>query len=281
MDTVSFGELHKALPTAATLRRSSSPYRVLVKYRSYRFPLMIHLGNHPSQTLLTLYNGAVDRARSRNGIVFQRSSWIEDFKTDLVAFADPTLLKNRSLTIGWSQLSEAVYGSYAYAIILRRLREVLDLAASERTVHFGSSAGGFQAISTATYDRGSSVVANNPQLDWSRYLPAAVEKLTNTVYAGRDFHQIYADYPHRVRVSELFRKHNYAPQMDLYINALSPIDLEMQVQPFLKEMETVDGVALDGLANFHLYFDRSARHSPKGRAETVKMICERLDATTN
>ena len=80
-------------------------------------------------------------------------------------------------------------------------------------------------------------------------------------------------------MSELFRTLGYVPPMDLYINALSPIDLDKQVQPFLKEMESIEGVALDGLANFHLYFDRKARHSPKGRAETVKIIRDGLTAT--
>ena len=152
------------------------------------FPVFLHLSDTHNDRLTVLYNGAVSRDRCEDGIVFQRSSWKDEIPSTIVSFADPTLVLHDRMSIGWGQVDGQLFAPEQYKVILDVLRDSLSLPGRFETLHYGSSAGGFQALATAGYDRGSRVLCNNPQTDYSKY---SVAWATNRVlkvngFANRD-----------------------------------------------------------------------------------------------
>ena len=201
-------------------------------------PIQVHKKNNPSSDkLLVTYNGALSRSKAPDGIVFQRSSWLDEFTSDVVQIADPTLVKYPRLSIGWAQANSENWAIDSYKKALDWVRNEYSLQGAKSTVHYGSSAGGFQAIATACLDGSSKAIANNPQLDWSRYNPVFVKALMRDVFAGREAEDLRESQPERVSVVELFKLLNYVPDTTLVFNAGSAGDVDQQIIPAVRDLQ--------------------------------------------
>lgn len=250
---------------------AKSEMKLIVQQFGADFPVYFRLGGR-TKYLISHYNGAVDRKRSPTGIVFQRSSWRDELDCDVIHFADPTLLPHDSLTIGWGQLSPEKWAIPGYHAILKVFRRALSVAPPWRTIHYSSSAGGFQAVATAVYDRGSYVVANNPQLDIAKY---------NPVHQARLFKMVYGDtgsgartiekYPWRFNLVELFKLKKRIPRTRLAINVLSPTDYRNQAMHFLEQLDGLD-FSPKSQVRIDFYFDEAQGHKPLSRVSTARLL---------
>lgn len=276
-EEIKFEDLTEWLPDEDQVRACPDPLRVIVLYRGYRFPVSIDLKENPSPRLLALYNGAINRGKAPDGVVFQRSSWTAEFDADVVGFADPTLVKLRSGSIGWGQLSGAVYANSFYPRILDLLRKRYFLALSFNTLHYGSSAGGFQAVSSSAYDTGSTALVNNPQLDWSLY---------DATHSGKIFSKIYRDesggaetkakYPWRVNVTDLFLKLKHTPKLVIYINTASDSDFQLQLPRFLDGISNLEYIESQPSVRIELYRNEASGHNPLNKTITLKVVNDAL-----
>lgn len=277
MQEIKFDQLGSWLTSWGSKSRDGDRVNFIVDSSSGKIPVGF-VKRDNCEKLLVTYNGAVERSRSADGIVFQRSTWIAEFEASVLQFPDPTLLKDSGMSLGWGQLSQDQDAPPIWCEILNVFRKTFNLPAAEKTLHFGTSAGGFQAISTATLDRGSSVLVNNPQLDWYRYTSTvAVNRVLRNILKDPAGKKFLLSHPERVRVWELFNKEKYFPKMVLYTNTASPGDYYDQLQPFLRALPALGFLDTQWRLHTVFYRDSNAKHSPMPKGPTVKAIKEALD----
>lgn len=251
-------------------------YRFIIAVGSCRVPVLLRLAKNNADTLLVTYNGAIQRSKAPDGVVFQRSSWLDEFEATVIQIADPTMLKNERLQIGWAQFSEEGWAIDAYYDVIQALRERFELVGSDRTVHYGSSAGGFQAVCSAAMDRGSTALVNNPQLDWSLYNERFVNALLRDVFHGSEIDQVRSKYPWRVNVVDLFEHLGYVPKTEVLLNIASAGDIEQQLKPILSRLETFEPLGKQPTFSFNFYFDANMGHNPLGKPYTIRKINSEL-----
>lgn len=254
--------------------KSNEEITLIVRQEGFDYPIRFRR-SLASNYLIAHYNGAVDRKRAPDGIVFQRSSWREELDSNVIYFSDPTLLGHPNLTIGWGQLSADKWAIPGYIQILKILRRSLDMAPPWRTIHYSSSAGGFQAIATATLDRGSYAVANNPQIDICQYNPTLQRRMFDSVFNGHSTEEILLEAPWRFNLVKLFEKEERIPRIKLAINALSPTDYRNQLMHFLEQIDKLNFTPKSHV-RVDIYYDEKQGHKPLSRVSTKRLLKEEL-----
>lgn len=252
--------------------------RYVVEIDGMPVPVLVDKKPQYDDRLLVTYNGALQRSKAPDGIIFQRSSWLEGFNSSVVQIADPALVKETRLQIGWAQYSREQWAIENMAKVLDRVREVFNLQVASSTLHYGSSAGGFQAIAMATLDAGSQALANNPQLDWSRYVESFVNALRRQVFDGEDMEKIKDEAPWRVSVADLFEFAGYLPETSIFTNIASSGDLERQLVPFLSSLATSRLTGTDSRVHVHAYAHEGLGHNPLPKPKTIEIINRALES---
>src|SRR5699024_9146937 len=248
------------------------------------FPVFVSIDRDRNARLTVLYNGAVSRERSKSGIVFQRASWKDDLPSTVVSFADPTLLLSEGMSIGWGQADGKLFAPQQYAIILDVLREAKGLSGSNRTLHFGSSAGGFQALATAAFDKGSRVLCNNPQTDFSQYsVPwAANRALKINGFANREeflASENIDEVAWRIDIPKLYEKLEYVPpHIRILINSASKNDLTVQAASFISGITEISSESTTNGYEMYFYYHPGLGHNPMPKAVTIHEIASQLDS---
>jgi len=251
-------------------------FRFIIAVGSCHVPVLLRPAKNSVDALLVTYNGAIQRSKAPDGIVFQRSSWLDEFEATVIQIADPTMLKNKRLQIGWAQFSDEEWAISAYYEVIQALRERFDLVGSDKTLHYGSSAGGFQAVCCAAMDRGSTALVNNPQLDWSLYNERFVNTLLREVFHGSKVDLVRSEQPWRVNVIDLFEYLGYVPKTEVLLNIASPGDVEQQLKPILSRLETFRSLGKNPTFSFNFYFDANMGHNPLGKPYTIQIINNEL-----
>lgn len=254
-------------------------YRGTVRVDEVTVPILFHSKNDPVDGLLITYNGAIQRSKAPDGIVFQRSSWLQDFDANVLQLADPTMCLHRKLQIGWGQYTKNQWAIDAYAKIVSEFRDHFDLAPALKSLHYGSSAGGFQAACVSALDRESKALVNNPQLDWSRYVPAFVNALLRDVFDGEELNSVIERVPWRVNALKFFEYAGYTPELQILVNLASEGDFVNQLKPFLDELPTL---ALDSRRprlSIEPYCDGLLGHNPLPKPYTIMRINETMRPT--
>lgn len=258
------------------VRGERGEYRFIVAVGSCHVPVLLRPAKNSVDTLLVTYNGAIQRSKALDGIVFQRSSWLDEFEATVIQIADPTMLKNKRLQIGWGQFSDEEWAIDAYYYVIQALRERFDLVGADKTLHYGSSAGGFQAVCCAAMDRGSTALVNNPQLDWSLYNERFVNTLLREVFHGSKVDLVRSEQPWRVNVIDLFEYLGYVPKTEVLLNIASLGDVEQQLKPILSRLETFKSLGKKPTFSFNFYFDANMGHNPLGKPYTIQKINNEL-----
>lgn len=258
------------------VRGELGEYRFIIEVGRCRVPVLLRLSDFDESPLLVTYNGAIQRSKAPDGIVFQRSSWLDQFEASVIQLADPTMLDNKRLQIGWAQFSDDEWAIDAFFAVIQALRNRFNLAGADRTIHYGSSAGGFQSICCATLDRGSFALVNNPQLDWSFYNERFVNSLLRDVFKGAEIDQIRSKYPWRVNVIDLFEREGYVPKTEVLLNIASEGDVEQQLKPIMARFEHFESLGKLPAFTFSFYYDANMGHNPLGKPYTIKKINREL-----
>lgn len=274
MEEITLGDIASDLsPTSP----ESLERRFIVAADGFKVPVLFRHRPEESSRLLVTYNGAISRSKAPDGIVFQRSKWLDDFRAPTIQIADPTMLLHRRLQIGWGQGSKASWAIDTYLAIINKIREVFDLPSAASTLHYGSSAGGFQAMAVAGIDRGSSALVNNPQIDWSRYNSVFVNALLRDVFEGKELAEIKDESPERVNILDFYRREDYVPEVNILVNAGSEGDVDQQVRPLIDDLQKFESLGTQARLSLGFYHEHRLGHNPLGQTQTIQLINEKLN----
>lgn len=253
---------------------SAVEHELLIEIGEYGFPVYFRLARQDNEFLTVLYNGAVDRKRSKTGIVFQRKTWTEVFTTNVIHFCDPTLLPHPELTIGWGQLSRDEWAYSGYLRILKTFRRALRFSPPSFTIHYGSSAGGFQALMGACLDRGSYALVNNPQMTVRNYYPNHRLRLFRDVFGDADSESYWtSNYPERFSFLSQCKTQGRIPRTRVAINVASKSDFRKQLLPVIERLDSL-GFSPSQNFRFELYWDEAAGHGPLSKSITRRLVLE-------
>lgn len=242
------------------------------------FPVHLHISSHFPNRLTALFNGAVSRERSKDGIVFQRSSWKNGIPSSIISFADPTLVLHDEITIGWGQVDGTLFAPECYKRILDELRNANLIPKSESTLHFGSSAGGFQALATAGYDAGSHVLCNNPQTDFSQYNAAWAANRVLRFFGFENRKEYvesdrYGEYAWRIEIPQLYSRLGYIPKnIRILINTASENDLVAQAGSFVSGITRISNMPTATGYEIYYYYHPIWGHNPLPKSVTLSEI---------
>lgn len=231
-------------------------------------PLFVHL------------NGAVDRTRSALPI-FQRSSWADELGYHSLFICDPTLRFSEVAGLGWGIGCVEQHGIQAMLQCVDAIRAGLNAAEAligDKTLYFGSSAGGFQSILLATKDRNSAALAINPQIRITDFFERAVE---NALWAGlgtASVEEALEKYPERLDALAMMSSEQRTPECYVLMNTSSRQDM---FRDFNHLTAWVKGSPeFENPFEIWLYSDSKLGHNPPAREETLRYIRKFVNAAS-
>lgn len=257
---------------------SHQPVQLLLLKDGILFPIRIVVSTEYADRLVVQYNGSLRRTYAKDGVKFQRINWVQEYNATVINFADPTLTLDENIQLGWGQMDGVRYAPEEYSEILDVLRDAYEFPDAARTLHFGTSAGGYQAMATAIFDRGSFALTNNPQLDWRKWPTAyTVEQLC----FPSSIERLNAE-PWRSTIWDLAKIKNYVPRFRMLVNMGSANDYEYQLKGLIHGLRDIGG----GKNNFwnceiEIYEDRELGHTPLPWNALVPEITRELDRLTS
>lgn len=231
-------------------------------------PVRFHQKNG-SDKLVVLLNGAVDRKRS-SGPVFQRSSWVNDINANVLNVADPTIHTENTLSIGWGQ-GESGKALNSMSSIIRRVAQTLNIPPNNRT-YYGSSAGGFQALQLSSRDQDSRVIVNNPQSDWTYYMPSSVRSVLRDCYAEDSLISVREKYPENCSAATAIIASGHMPRIQYFVNAASKSDINVHLKQFISTIRSSTSFNESKNIFINYYHDAKAGHNPLPKKQTLEMI---------
>lgn len=199
---------------------------------------------------------------------FERLSSLQEVDANLLLLADPTLLLDDQLRIGWYLGREGEDATARLAALVRRVAAQLGVA---RIVLAGSSAGGFGAIALAPRIPGALAVAFSPQVHVRRFGEEWAERLRSAAFPSRErFEDLELDPGTRARV-DLAALYDEVPGGRVwYVQNSGDVDhVALQRDPF--EAAVDDRVTF--VDEFHC-----AGHNPPTRTRVRAWIERALEA---
>lgn len=231
---------------------------------------------HPDR-LVVATNGAVAR---KPGIdpreVFQRRTWVEEFRGSALFLSDPTIQPDNSLSIAWGQGSPRHFALPAMAQTAQHIAQKLNVP-SARRLYYGSSAGGFQAMQLSTRDESSRTLVNNPQVDWTRYMATSVRSICRHAYETDDAAEVRAEFPARTHAVRAFAKTGYVPPMRYLLNTASSNDVTRQLDALMHGMKSISALSAFPRIDIAAYYDEKSGHMPIPKQRTLQEINAQLD----
>ena len=213
--------------------------------------------------LLVLGSSALVRAKKydRTKPVYNRWSWEYDDST--IFYNDPTLYLSDEMTGTWGVGNEDTYYLENIKDILLKILNKINIK-TENTVFYGSSMGGFMSIQLATMMKGSTAIADVPQLDLTHYDEEHRELLRKHCFSDKSWDYIKKNYYYRLSVTEMMKREKYIPNAvlnldfsvnkdvdDQYINFF----IELNKLPFSEMEKNYIKIAITGKEGVHRPLD--------------------------
>jgi hypothetical protein len=184
------------------------------------------------RTLTVLFQGAVDRARTRLPI-FQRLRFQSQMNVGpTLVVADPTLDLSTELRLGWYLGTEDLD---LVPLVAELVRVVGKSCGAERYVLQGGSGGGFAALQVSAFLPGSHVVAVNPQTDLRNYVPRLSTIAYQSVFGQNSAPETQEDIP-RLSVTDRFVQKSALPRITLVSNPGDKFHVDRHAVPFEREL---------------------------------------------
>ncbi|WP_345311342.1 hypothetical protein [Kocuria gwangalliensis] len=246
-----------------------SPQRVDVVTTNCVIPLLV-VRRASAQNTVVMCNGAVDQDISDGRPVFQRSTWWQEINQNQIYVCDPATVGDQALSLAWGQYS------LKYTVIPDTSRAVQALACLLGSAHpnqrayFGSSAGGFIALSLLFHDPHARALVNNAQFDWTRWFAPAVNSLRRKRLGNRLPADLRKKYPQRTNVLNLLSTLSMAPRVDYWVNLASEHDREIDYPEFQRFKKQFPQIAKN--MRCQKYKDANAGHNPMSKSDTLELI---------
>lgn len=226
-----------------------------------------------SDKLIVFNNGAI-AGGNVNVPVFQRHSWANQIKTSSVFCMDPTIYIDDYLQIGWGVGKNENYYLENSSLILKTIIEKMNINL-DNTVIYGTSAGGYLSIIMGIYLKGAKVVADNAQLDTTRWI--FKEALDSVITFCFDNVSDSLKYKERFSIIEAFKKSGYVPKIYLHVNLCSVADNSTQLVPFLCSMEESNDILGYNDIEVILHYEKEKGHNGLNFNDAIKFLYKVLD----
>lgn len=234
---------------------------------NYDFYFKLNLKENNNQ-MVVFSNGAADRKKSELPI-FMRHTWAEDIHANCLYIDDRTIHDSK-LMIGWGIGREDCHFLREISLIVRKITQLLEVK-SDKTIYYGSSAGGFMSILLAIKHRYSKAIVNNPQMILKNYISGKpLSYIRNNFfkkYSQVDFIQKYQE---RISVTYMMKQEKYVPRVLYIFNKESKEDYHQQFLPFLDELKEYDIDATK--IEYLIYHHKGLGHNPIPKIRTTKII---------
>lgn len=231
-----------------------------------------------SDTLVVLLPGAYER--SKGPVQYQRYSWSEDFRCNVLAISDPTISVNNDLSLGWFQGVNSSNGIDDLHMFLEKYINDRSIK-RENVLFFGSSAGGYVSLKMCEYFPRAMSVVINPQIYVDMYWAKYVDALFRCCYPDLKKIQVVRQFREKLQVKSKIAQHG--PQrIWIYQNLKDDHHVNVHLNPFIescqaKKLDIVNPagetrVRKKSMVQVVYYNDDALKHTPPGRVQTIKMI---------
>lgn len=245
------------------------PTRIDVRTPQCVIPLLV-VRRAEARRLVVLCNGAVDLARSGGEPVFQRSSWWSEIQAHQIYVCDPVTVGADALSLGWAQWSLQHWLVPEIARACQHVYRALGVAPDHERLYFGSSAGGFLACGLVGLDPGARAVVNNPQFDWTRWFPPAVNALRNQRLDGLLPSVLRQEHAPRTNVLSFLATQPELPSIEYWVNLMSAHDRDIQLAELDRAVEAHP--RLRDSIHVRPYVDGESKHNPLSKDETLSLL---------
>lgn len=169
----------------------------------WKFPALYYNSGH--KQLFVMLTAAIDRARFTLP-AFNRWTWAEKFPGHVLCVADPTLELDGSMRLGWYLGTEKHDAADELSALIHSFAKALGIQ-NDKIVFWGSSAGGFAALSLASRLEGSTAVAINSQTDALAYsMKKVVELVKDKCFGGQAEASIRSEFGSRVDMRDAWSR---------------------------------------------------------------------------
>jgi len=185
--------------------------------------------------LVVFFNGAVDVEKTPFP-VFQRWSWLERLPFSSIIIEDPTIEKMKDLIdsktyIGWYQGDKREFILEKIVEYIENLIKKLNIK-KENVIFYGSSAGGFASLISASILKGSKACVVNPQVNILHYHKKYVNDLLKYLNLSKDELE---KMKYRFDAIKYFEYKNHFPEVFYKQNKLDKKHYIEDFLPFKKE----------------------------------------------
>ena len=215
-------------------------------------------------------NGAVDLSRSRCEPVFQRSNYWRLLDSHQIYVCDPATTGAKALSLAWGQATLDHWCLPEISHALRAISRALDVPEPHRHLYIGSSAGGFLSLALSAFDPGSRSLVNNPQIDWTYWIPDAVNAVRHTYFNGKVPANIRRDHPTRTNALNTLAEYGSANEVTCHINVASILDAQKQL-PLAQEATERANPSRYSVV-LHTYSDPGRGHNPLAVEDFFRMV---------
>lgn len=185
---------------------------------------------------------------------FERVQSLRKVAPALIAFADPTIMVDRSREMllswylggpGWDPMNE----------ITKVIRKAMGKTGSKRVVFVGGSGGGYAALRASAMTPGSLAFVQAPQTSIARYIPHVVKTYLDVVWPGWPQKELLEAFPERfdmVRHYQMRQPDNFVYYMQ---SRSDPSHVENHYGPFkaVHGVQEESGVSRSGRQKFVMY----------------------------
>lgn len=246
-----------------------------VKAKRFEWPCLFF--PKADSRLFVLLSARVDR-KTHKIPVFNRHLWKGRFPGSVLCVADPTLALSDSLGLGWYLGDEKRDATTELAQLVRAFARSLDMA-TKSIVCYGSSGGGFAALSLAARLKGATAVAINPQTNVIAYQQRAmVEEMVGTCFPGRTPAGALRLYPKRLSMLHAYAEKRLTSRVIYVQNRIDAHHYSDHFLPFALKtgLNAEGGCSADG-RHYAFVYDHENGHGPEPEALFPDIIAKAVE----
>jgi hypothetical protein len=255
-------------PVAYTLEQVIKKHQpkertLLLQSQSWKYPALYYAGKL-QQPLFVMLSAAIDRSK-HSLPVFNRWTWAQagKFPGHVLCIADPTLELHEDMKLGWYLGTAEHDASEELSKFILRFAEALGISA-DKIIIWGSSGGGFSALSLASRIEKATAVAINAQTDIFAYeLVRTIEAMKKNCFGNQTTQHIQEHFGPRVNMAQAWRS-NRNSRAILIQNKLDTHHYACHFKPYWEALGggAEGGASADGRHYAWLYNDPNG-HAPE------------------
>lgn len=216
-----------------------------------------------SSTLFVIFHGAV-RISVDTYPRFDRVTTMKKNGNSFVSFADPTLVIDPEITLGWYIGTE---DWDPQNVILQVIQEAATTSGASNIVFIGGSGGGFAALKYSLHFPGSLAFVFSPQTDVARYRGGSFPRLREKGFNSDSEETLKRTYPGRF---EVISQYSEPVSHDIYYyqNLTDPDHIERQYLPFLRAVGIFKAMGSNSAGNIQAVLvpqERTGHGAPTAR----------------